>query len=257
MSGLDQPSQTPAPPTPGGRRVVDLESARAQRSRFARLRARRRGEILAAVVAALALLAWILLASPLLRVHRLEVSASSEAAREVATKLADSERGHNVFLVDTAALAARIEQDSRIADATVRRGFPRSLAIEVVARVPVLGLNKDKGQVELLDHDGHHVETVASAPRGVPVVAGGDGVADAAAVQTALTAVAALPESVRTRIRSLAVDNTGSLNFRVGATTVIWGTQEQAPLKAKLVQVLLTEKPKGIDVSAPETPVTT
>ena len=47
------------------------------------------------------------------------------------------------------------------------------------------------------------------------------------------------------------------MTFRIGTVDVVWGDAEQPERKARLIEILLREKPKVIDVSAPETPVTT
>lgn len=232
--------------------------AQGWRRRADKLRRQRGRRVVWAIGAALTtlLLAWLALFSPLFAISTLQVTGSTDAVRAAATRIGQGHEGISVLRVDTGAVEAQIEGDPRVADATVRRGFPRSLVIEVVARVPVLGLEKAKGKVELLDMTGHLIETVADAPEGIPVVAGGDGVADAEGVRTALHALAALPDSVRSRVRALRFDSAGSITFAVGSTRVEWGRDEQAALKARLVQILLTKKPKVIIVSAPATPVT-
>lgn len=246
---------TSTPPSSGGdRRVLGFPRGAARRAG-----GRGRNRIVIGVGASLALVGvlWVALFSPLLAVHSLTITASSDAVRQVAQGAGRAEVGRSVLLVDTTELEALIEQDSRVADATVRRAFPRDLRIEVVARVPVLALEKSEGLVELVDMAGVLVETVEAAPDGVPVVRGGDGVIDGAAVVSALSVVTALPEALRTRVTGLAVDEAGVVSFKVGSTRVTWGDGDDPALKARLVEILLAEKPKAIDVSAPETPTTT
>ena len=98
---------------------------------------------------------------------------------------------------------------------------------------------------------------MSKAPAGVPVVKGGAGVADASGVRASLEVMSVLPETLRARVRDLRFDATGSVSFRIAGTDIVWGPPERPELKSRLVQILLTKKPQSIDVSAPDTPVTT
>ncbi|MFZ1577360.1 MAG: FtsQ-type POTRA domain-containing protein [Nostocoides sp.] len=241
----------------GGRRVLSFADGWGRRAQ--QLRRKRSHRVLwGAGIALLGLVvAWVVLGSTVFGVAKLEISGTSAPVRAVANRMASTERGRSVLLVDTGALEERIEKDSRVADATVRRGLPRSLVIEVTARIPVLGLENTKGEVELLDISGVRIETVSKAPAGVPVVKGGAGVADASGVRASLEVMSVLPEALRARVRDLRFDATGSVSFRIAGTDIVWGPPERPELKSRLVQILLTKKPQSIDVSAPDTPVTT
>ena len=240
-----------------GRRVLSFADGWRRRAQSVRRRRSHRLALAIGAVAGVLLVAWVVLASPLLAVSEVQASGSTEAVRSIAERVGGEQKGRSLLLVDTAAVEEEIESDSRVADATVRRGMPRSLVIEVVARVPVLALEKTKGQVELLDMTGVRIQTVKAAPAGVPVVKGGSGVGDEASVRAALHVLTVLPESLRAKVRNLRFDQTGSISFELSGTTIVWGSDERAELKARLVQILLTKKPKSIIVSAPDTPVTT
>ena len=239
------------------RRVLSFADGWKRRARA--LRRRRAGKVVWLIGAAVLVLvlAWLALWSPLLAVTEVQVSGTSAAVRSLGKSVGGQEVGRSLLRVDTAGVEGRLEEDSRVADATVRRGFPRSLVIEVVARVPVLGLQKSQGKVELVDVSGVTIETVSEAPAGVPVVQGATGVASGDGVHATVQVMAALPESLRTRVRDLHIDDSGSVSFVISATRIVWGPAEESELKARLVQILMSKKPKTIDVSAPETPVTT
>lgn len=226
-------------------------------ARQARGGGRRRIAWIAGAVAAVLLALWVAFASPLLAVHEVRITGSSELVRSIAKKVTAPAVGVPVLRVDTGALEAQIEADSRVADARVRRGLPRSLVVEVVARVPVLGVEKSKGQVDLVDIQGVVAERVSKAPSGVPVIRSDSGQVSPAGVKAALGLLTALPESLRAKVADLRIDATDAMSFRVGSTTVAWGGADRAEVKARLVQILLTKKPATIDVSAPDTPTTT
>ena len=240
----------------GGRRVLSFADGWGRRAQ--QLRRKRSHRVLwGAGIALLGLVvAWVVLGSTVFGVAKLEISGTSAWA--VSSPVADS--AYTVPRAPTATSRAAnpgIEKDTRVADATVRRGLPRSLVIEVTARIPVLGLENTKGEVELLDISGVRIETVSKAPAGVPVVKGGAGVADASGVRASLEVMSVLPETLRARVRDLRFDATGSVSFRIAGTDIVWGPPERPELKSRLVQILLTKKPQSIDVSAPDTPVTT
>lgn len=258
-SFFDEPG-TAGAKTPGsgraGRGVLSFADGWARRAGAAQRRRSIQVWWVVGGLGALLALAWVLLWSPLLAVSTIEVSGGSAAVRTVAERVGAEQKGRSMVLLDTSAVEAQIEADSRVADATVRRGMPRSLVIEVIARVPVLGLEKSQGQVDLLDIEGVRTQTVKAAPSGVPVVKGGSGVGDEESVRAALAVMAALPEATRAKVTNLQFDAADSVSFRLGSTAVVWGSSERSELKAQLVGILLSQKPKTIDVSAPDNPVT-
>ena len=66
-----------------------------------------------------------------------------------------------------------------------------------------------------------------------------------------------LSQALRERVKDVRLTESDSVTFRIGTVAVVWGDAEQPERKARLIEILLREKPKVIDVSAPETPVTT
>ena len=111
-----------------------------------------------ALVAALLAL-WIAFASPISLCTRCASPAARSWSARSPRRVTASAVGVPVLRVDTGSLEAQIEADSRAADATVRRGLPRSLVVEVVARAGP-GRGKAKGQVDLADIQGVVAERV-------------------------------------------------------------------------------------------------
>lgn len=68
--------------------------------------------------------------------------------------------------------------------------------------------------------------------------------------------LAAMPADLRPRIKDVTVDSADQISFSLGRTAIVWGDDSKPDVKVKVIQILLAKKPKVIDVSAPDTPVT-
>ncbi len=230
----------------------------AARALAARRRPWRRLTFGAIVLTIVAVVSWLVLGSPLLAVGRILVVGANTSVEAGVQKAASSSLGTSMLRVDLAGLEATIEKDSRISDATVNRRFPRSLVVTVVPRVAVLVITDSKGQLELVDADGVAFRSVDKAPKGLAVVRkAASGELTKEGVAAALQVVTALPKALRERVKDVRLTESDSVTFRIGTVAVVWGDAEQPERKARLIEILLREKPKVIDVSAPETPVTT
>jgi cell division protein FtsQ len=144
-----------------------------------------------------------------------------------------------------------------IAAAAVERRYPSTIAIQAVPRTPALAVRNSQGQLQVVDASGVAYATVPEVPRGVPLAtAESDQALSAAALRAALGAMDALPADLRARAGDVTVSSADLVEFKLGKTAVVWGGADGAALKARIVEALLPRRPKVIDVSAPETPVT-
>lgn len=219
----------------------------------------RRMLLAVSVLAVVALLGWAALAAPATQIRHIRIDGVSGPVEDAARTAAGQVRGRSILLTRLGQVEASVERDARVADAHVRRRFPDTIIVDVVARVPVLAAANSKGQLDLVDVEGVRFESTAQPPSGLPVVRGQGGtpVSDAA-LRVALDVVAAMPASLRTRMSDLAVTPPAeSVTFAVDDTTIAWGDASQIDVKARIVSILLRDKPKTIDVSAPDAPVTT
>ncbi|MEI2779568.1 MAG: FtsQ-type POTRA domain-containing protein [Tetrasphaera sp.] len=206
----------------------------------------------------LALLSWAALAAPATRIRHIRIDGVNGPVEDTARAAADSVRGRPALLTRLAPVEAAVERDVRVADAHVSRRFPDTIIVGVVPRVAVLAAGNSNGQLDLVDVEGVRFEAVGRAPEGLPVVrSAGAGPVSDPALHIALNVVAAMPGSLRSRMTDLAVTPAESLTFAVGDTRISWGDASQVDVKARIVSILLRDKPKTIDVSAPDTPVTT
>ncbi|MGE9809005.1 cell division protein FtsQ/DivIB [Janibacter sp. G1551] len=229
----------------------------ADRARGARRQSLRRIGLIVAAVAAVAALVWLIAFSPLLVVRDVAVTGvRGQDQRDVAV-LAREQVGTPLARLDVDEIATGLEHRfPPAARIVVSRSLPGTLTVDVTVRKAVLALQDSKGQLQVVDASGTAFRTVRQAPAGVPVVdAEDDADVSPRGVEAALSAVNALKVG-KERVTRISVSPADLVTLRVGSTDVVWGTAERPELKATIVRALIKKKPKNIDVSAPDTPVT-
>jgi cell division protein FtsQ len=258
-----KPADRPEPTTSTARRFrpVTTRAATAERGTSRRMPPRGRLPRLVQIAIALAVvlgLAWVVLLSPLTRIKHIRVDGVAGVVEDSARARATGLRGQPLLLTRLGGVEAAIEQDRRVAGASLERRFPNSLIVHVAPRIPIIAFEKSEGQVELVDIEGVRFENVAAPPAGIAVVkpAAGEQTSDRA-LRVAIDVVQAMPDQLRGTVTDLQVTNAELVTFKVGETSVVWGDADRVELKAKLVSILLQQNPKTIDISAPDTPVTT
>lgn len=246
-----------------GTSMTGLASARERFERRARA-ARRRPRLLAGLVTIVVLLAglvvWLGWFSSLVVVRQVEVEGLAEAQAVGVRTAAAVPMGVPLMRVDTRAVRERLERDRTLRDITVSRRLPDKIVISGTPRVAVLAVRNPKGEVEVVDAEGVAFRTVASAPRGVPLVTAGSELVTPSGLRAALQALAALTPTLRAEVSGVTVTSadhvTFTLNLKSGRRTVVWGGLGDAGTKARLVEILVKQPGSTIDVSVPESPVT-
>jgi cell division protein FtsQ len=233
------------------------------RDRFQRraLAARRRPWRLAgwsmlglAVVAALV---WVVAFSPVLAVRAVEVVGVPSSEVPAIRALADVPLGVPLARVDGDAVSYRVRQRATLADVSIERSWPSTLVIHASPRVPFLVVENPQGQLHVVDADGVAYTQVDKAPRGVPVVnAASSEALSRDALQAAVSVVRVLPATLQRRVSNVTVSGANLVTLTIGRTTVVWGGVNEPEKKLEIMTALLPGRPKVIDVSAPDTPVT-
>ncbi len=231
--------------------------------RFARRQAIGRGvllrRLLVLLIAALVVagVAWAVGWSPVLAVRDVRVVGLTGADAEAARALAAQQLRTPLIRVDTEALARSIGSRKAVAEARVDRSWPGTLVVVGVQRTPALVLRNAQGQLEVVDAEGVRFGIVGSRPGGVPfVTAAGSEATSEDALRAALGVVRALPADLARTVGEIRISSASLITFATAGTTIVWGGAGDEPRKVALVKALLTRKPKVIDVSAPDTPVT-
>lgn len=203
---------------------------------------------------------WLGWFSSFLLAQRVEVVGVPRTASQVVRDVAAVPLDGPLMRVDTDAVAERLEQDRRWADVAVSRRLPHTVVIEVTPRVAVVAVRTPAGRFDLYDRDAIAFQTLASAPKGLPIVSSASGGAGVDGIRAALEALGALQPALREAVTSVSLSTTDRVTLQLShegtVRTVVWGGPGEADLKARLVAVLLKESGRTIDVTVPDSPVT-
>jgi cell division protein FtsQ len=211
----------------------------------------------AGAVALLVGLVWLVAFSPVLAVRSVEVVGVPADEVEPITRLAAVRPGTPLARVDDAAVADRVRQRATLANVSIERSWPSTLVIHADPRVPVLVAKNPQGQLHVVDSRGVAYAQVRTAPKGVPTVdAASDDALSKDALMAAVDVVEVLPASLQRQTTNVTVSGANLVTLRVRGTTVVWGGVGQPEKKLAVMTALLKARPKLIDVSVPDTPVT-
>jgi cell division protein FtsQ len=239
-------------PTPAVTPLVRRRPRPARRSR--------RPVQLAIAVTGLVAVVWLLLVSPVLGVNSVQVDGVTSLPADQVRETAGIEPGTPLLRVDVDAARARIARLPQVASVEVTRGWPHTVVVTVVERVPVAVVGPP-GQRTLVDAHGVLFDTVTGAsPAGVvPLDVASPGPGDPATM-AGLAAVEALSRDLRKQVASVAVRTGEDITLTLtDGTLVRWGGPERSDRKgsalAALLEQLAGEKldpASTIDVSTPE-----
>lgn len=229
-----------------------LARARSSRRRFAR-----RLLVGAALLAAVATAVWLVWFSSVLTVRTVAVVGVDGAQAAAVRAAADVPMGRPLVEVDTSAIAARVRERPDVASVRVERSWPRTVTVRVSPRAPVLVLVGAGGGRRLVDGSGVAYAAPSSVPRGLPVAVATSASGESPeAVRAVVGVVTSMSPALLREVTKLQVEGPSEVSFRLRGITVDWGGTEAPERKARIVRALLAQRPRVIDVSAPDTPVT-
>ncbi|MGH3360643.1 MAG: cell division protein FtsQ/DivIB [Nocardioidaceae bacterium] len=234
------------------------------RSRFRRRRWRSRvGRVLPyliglGVVAAIAGIGWLVFASSVLGVHDVQVDGVRSIGADRVREQAQIAEGSPLATLDTDAIAERIEQLPRVADAAVHRRWPRGVTLEVTERTTV-AVVADSDGIRGVDATGVEFRGYDTRPDDVPRITLGADIGDdrEQALAEAAHVIEALDDSIAERVHHIEVGSADSIDLLLGnGDRVRWGSAVDSDRKSEVLLALL-DVPAGVyDVSAPEHPAT-
>lgn len=223
--------------------------ARAQAARRERLASRLRwvgwG---AAGLVPFGLLAWVLLGTSLLGVHKVVVVGEHRLTAAEVERLVDVPPGTPLARVDTGAVARRVRGLEAVASVSVTRGWPHTLRVAVVERTAAVAVPNGSG-FDLLDDAGVKFDSVRVPPRGVVRLQAAH---DDASRAAALRVVRSLPVALRKVVWVVRATSPQEVSLVLrGNRVVIWGSADQAGAKAAAALALLKLPGRTYDVSSP------
>lgn len=244
----------------GSAAVTPLARRRRPRRGDRRRSGRRRTALAVAAALALGLAVWLVWAGPLLAVATVRVDGVSTLSADLVREAAGVEQGTPLLRVDVDGAEARVAELPQVASVEVTRGWPRTVVITVVERVPVAVVG-EPGRRSLIDADGVLFDSVSGQPPAgvVQLVVDHPG-PDDPATTAALTAIGSLSDGLRAQVAGVAAADPEEVTMALTDGTVVrWGGAEDSPAKAGALAALLDQIASGslepaatIDVSAPD-----
>jgi cell division protein FtsQ len=212
------------------------------------------------VLVAVAVLAWLLLAGPVLAVRAVQVDGLVSLPADQVQEAAGIGAGTPLLRVDVDAAQARVARLPQVASVEVTRNWPDSVVITVAERQPVAVVGPP-GRRSLVDADGVLFDTVTGAvPDGVVPLDVADPGPDDPATLAGIAALSELPAAVRVQVAGAAATGPDDISLTLTDDTVVrWGNASESADKAAALVELLEQiadgslEPAGtIDVSSPD-----
>jgi cell division protein FtsQ len=208
--------------------------------------------LIGATVAATAVVSWIIFASPVFGVRQVEITGVGLLTEAEVNEAAGVQLGMPLARVDTGGVHDRIARLPAAESVEVTRGWPSTLHLKVIERIPVAVVKQDN---VFLVFDRFGVQfIVAPAPPAdtVEVLLPQNMPADRA-MRDALKVIKSLTVELRAQLVRLVVTGPAGIQLTLQKDRMVtWGDAEESELKAKVATALLTQKGKRIDVSVPE-----
>jgi cell division protein FtsQ len=258
-SGRPAPSRGAAGRGGAGRAGTGSVTPLPSRRSPARSRRRRPLQIGLAVLVAVALL-WLLLAGPLLAVRSVNIDGLRTLPADQVREAAGIDDGTPLLRVDVGAAESRLAELPQIASVEVTRGWPDSVVITLVERVPVAVVGPPEER-SLIDADGVLFDLVTGTPPdGVVPLDVEDPRPGDPTTLAALAAVSALPVEVREGVAGAAATGPDDITLTLDdGTLVVWGDATRSAAKAAALGGLVEQIGSGalepadtIDVSTPD-----
>ncbi|MEU9357915.1 FtsQ-type POTRA domain-containing protein [Streptomyces sp. NPDC048301] len=207
---------------------------------------------------------WVLYGSSWLRLERVTITGTDVLSRSEVETAASAPVGSPLVSVDTDAIAGRLRQKlPRVDSVDVVRSWPHGVSLKVTERKPVLLMEKGGKFIEV-DAKGVRFATVDEAPAHVPLLElepdrsaslrrfGADRL-----VREAVRIAGDLPAKLSGETDVVRITSYDSAVLQLTRDrTVMWGSSEEGPVKARVLTALMKASPKAghFDVSAPTAP---
>jgi cell division protein FtsQ len=206
-----------------------------------------------AAVLLVAVGAWLVFFSSVLAVTGVQVKGTDVLSAAQVRSAAKVPHGVPLARVDLGAIQARVEDLAAVRSADVSRSWPHSVLISVEERQAVAFVARDGGY-RGVDRSGVLFRDYPQRPTGLPEIqmqarTPVDALAEGAAV------VAAMPDSLVRRVAYVDVRSIDNITLHLDrGATVTWGSADQSTDKAQVLAVLLAQKARAYDVTAPGHP---
>ena len=241
----------------GGEEMTDLGDRLRERAHARRMLLLRRVAIAVFTVAIVGGAAWVAFFSPLFALSTSAIQVSGEdgtlATDESVRSSVAAFEGVPLTRLNTQEVARAVESNVAVKSASVSRRWPTSLTVSVTMRTG-MAVEAASGGYWLVDDQGVAFQQLSGAGTYPLVTLPDDRTTGASDVASVL---GALDESTRSQVSAITATGTQVTFTLRGGQSVKWGTNADAPQKARVLATLLANvQATTYDVSSPNHPVT-
>ncbi|WP_017604522.1 cell division protein FtsQ/DivIB [Nocardiopsis alkaliphila] len=208
------------------------------------------------VVSLVCAVAWLLLGSRLLVVRDVAVTGTDRVSSEEVEEAVSVATGTPLIRVDLEGGRERVERIDLVETASLTRGWPATLKVEVVERQPLLAIAVGE-EYRLVDGDGVRIEDASERPGSHPLVRVSGEIEGNEAIRAAARIVDRAPGSLLARVQLIDAKDPGEIRIELeDGSLVEWGDAERTEDKSEVLRVLMREHPaqegRVYDVGTPE-----
>jgi cell division protein FtsQ len=234
--------------------ATDSASRFSRRQWRRRLRALRPLLLTALGVGLLVFAGWVVAFSSWLAADSVTVSGEDAVSDTQIMAVARVDLGTPLARLDLDAIHDRVAAMPEVAEVSVRRSWPHTIAIDVTERQPLAAVHRD-GSWWVMDAEGVVFRETPKRDKALPVVEVRARVDDEALREVA-SVVTALPDDLLADVRRVTARSMDSISLRLrDHSEVKWGSAAQSDRKVQVLALLLDQVKAAVyDVSVPEQP---
>lgn len=230
------------------------DTARAEVARTLRRRGLRRLAVLLATVLGTALLAFLLLVSPVLGARTVTVLGADLLSADEVRAAAGIRPGQPLLRLDVGEVADRVRGLPPVAGVQVQRSWPATVTIRITERAP-LAFAPVEGGVRLVDATGLRYAVVPQPPSGLPELRAAEGASTVAAARVLAALADPSHDGLRAEVAVIGANSPYDVLLTLrGDRTVRWGSADDSDRKAAVLAVLLGQRGTVYDVASPDLP---
>lgn len=200
--------------------------------------------------------------SPLMALRKVEVVGTTRLDAGAVVRALGDQLGRPLPLIDEAAIRGDLSAFPLIRSYSVESHPPDTVVVRIVERRPVGAVQKGSSFV-LVDAAKVTVATSSKRPEGFPLITASGAAAESDAKSgfaAAAAVLSALPASLLAQVDTITAKTADDVSFtlRSSGATVVWGSADDADLKAADLAALVKSagSAKRFDVSSPHSVTT-
>jgi cell division protein FtsQ len=193
---------------------------------------------------------WSLYQSSWFLVSSVRIVGNHIVSTDAIGKIAAVQEGIPLASVPTRDIAASLSELPQIGSVRVERGWPHTVLITVVERIPV-AVASHNGKFTSVDSSGVEASPPRATPeKGLTVIEGKPG---SLAMKAAVTVLQALPSAWK--VTGVVAPTRDSVTVTLkDETSITFGSEENVDRKVAVAVALMANKYLTINVSAPDAP---